>query len=187
MYLACRHIKTDGLRCKSPALRGKDFCYFHSRMHNLGRKSKARSTPLQLPVPEDPASIQIGITKIAEALISGRVKEKTAGLLLYGLQIASLSLDRKTQQFSASEVVSFVSESDDGDELAPELRVCAKDERCEKCPHAKDCPDYHEYVDDPNDRDALLRMLMSFARHLDDRLPAPETNDAEAKREQLTT
>jgi hypothetical protein len=29
----CRHLKTNGLRCQSPALNGELFCYFHGRLH----------------------------------------------------------------------------------------------------------------------------------------------------------
>jgi hypothetical protein len=29
MYMHCRHIKTNGLRCESPALKGSQFCYDH--------------------------------------------------------------------------------------------------------------------------------------------------------------
>ena len=29
----CRHLKTSGSRCQSPALQGETFCYFHLRLH----------------------------------------------------------------------------------------------------------------------------------------------------------
>ena len=29
----CRHLKTNGHRCQSPALNGEPFCYFHVRLH----------------------------------------------------------------------------------------------------------------------------------------------------------
>lgn len=29
----CRHLKTNGIRCQSPALNGETFCYFHLRLH----------------------------------------------------------------------------------------------------------------------------------------------------------
>ena len=29
----CRHLKTNGFRCQSPALNGETFCYFHLRLH----------------------------------------------------------------------------------------------------------------------------------------------------------
>lgn len=30
----CRHIKTNGIRCRSAALSGQDLCYFHVRVHS---------------------------------------------------------------------------------------------------------------------------------------------------------
>jgi hypothetical protein len=33
MIPICRHLKTNGLRCQSPALNGETFCYFHLRLH----------------------------------------------------------------------------------------------------------------------------------------------------------
>lgn len=32
-YKVCEHIKDDGVRCGSPALRGKEFCYYHFRIY----------------------------------------------------------------------------------------------------------------------------------------------------------
>jgi len=36
-YILCQHIKTDGIRCGSPALRTKTYCFYHhdltSRLH----------------------------------------------------------------------------------------------------------------------------------------------------------
>lgn len=29
----CRHIRTNGTRCRSAAISGQDFCYFHVRLH----------------------------------------------------------------------------------------------------------------------------------------------------------
>jgi hypothetical protein len=52
----CRHIKTNGRRCKSPSLGLSAFCYFHSRLHRRHKKlvesapscSKTIPTPLHL-------------------------------------------------------------------------------------------------------------------------------------------
>src|SRR5208283_3998592 len=32
MYMPCRHIKSSGLRCGSPALRGALSCYLHAKL-----------------------------------------------------------------------------------------------------------------------------------------------------------
>ena len=89
MYMACRHIKPNGLRCKSPAMRSHCFCYFHAKLHTRTSNDAARFGPLTLPVLEDPAAIQIAISRIFEAMLNGRIESKLAGQLLYGLQIAS--------------------------------------------------------------------------------------------------
>ena len=31
MHFACRHIKSDGVRCKAPAMRASNFCYDHTK------------------------------------------------------------------------------------------------------------------------------------------------------------
>ena len=41
-YRLCRHIKTNGLQCHSPALDHGQWCYFHHRLH--GRHQKYRPT-----------------------------------------------------------------------------------------------------------------------------------------------
>ncbi len=38
MVLECRHIKLSGGKCGSPALRGKPYCYFHSRMKEHAKR-----------------------------------------------------------------------------------------------------------------------------------------------------
>ena len=89
MYMACRHIKPNGLRCKSPAMRGHSFCYFHAKLHTRTSNDAAKFGPITLPVLEDPAAIQIAISRIFDAMLNGRIEGKLAGRLLYGLQIAS--------------------------------------------------------------------------------------------------
>ena len=36
-YSVCRHIKTNGRRCQSPALTGGALCYFHRNLHRTHR------------------------------------------------------------------------------------------------------------------------------------------------------
>jgi hypothetical protein len=35
MYEECRFIKSNGLKCQSPAMRGCLFCYFHAQLHGF--------------------------------------------------------------------------------------------------------------------------------------------------------
>ena len=100
----CQHIKVNGTQCGSPALRRNKFCYFHKRHQeerlqlNLDRlkqdRARRRSVVIELPVLEDANSIQVSLMQVMRLIITGQIDSKTAGLLLYGLQIASSNLAR---------------------------------------------------------------------------------------------
>ncbi len=97
----CRHIFTDGHRCGSPSLRQEDFCYYH---HNTRRPAPRcpqdatprgrRSSSLTLQNPEDRSAIQHSIGLVLQKLANNELDARRAGLLLYGLQIASLNLPK---------------------------------------------------------------------------------------------
>src|SRR5579864_3689752 len=93
----CRHTKTDGIRCGSPAMRSHSFCYYHNRLRaDMKRHSsaEARELPLQLPPLEDAHSIQLALMEVGHAVLTDRISDKKAGLLLYMLQTASINLKR---------------------------------------------------------------------------------------------
>ncbi|SPE29632.1 hypothetical protein SBA5_700014 [Candidatus Sulfotelmatomonas gaucii] len=146
MYMACRHIKPNGLRCKSPALRGHAFCYFHAKIHNLTSNSAPRLDSIRLPVPEDPAAIQLSIAQIANGLLSGSIDPQLGGRLLYAMQVASQHAKHHYVEFSVESVES-VTQSKEGDDLAPKLRICKSNE-CSGCPRADICDQY-----DPGDEE----------------------------------
>jgi hypothetical protein len=93
----CRHIKTSGGKCGSPALRGQPYCYFHARLPNGGSNPRAtRQEPSFLPLAfqslENRGAIQHAIGEVGAALIDDRIDPRRARLLLYGLQVASGNL-----------------------------------------------------------------------------------------------
>ncbi len=78
----CEHIKVNGLRCGSPSLKGRKFCYFHYEV----------TRPLirtDIPVLEDAGSVQYSLNRIAEYILEKRIDYKQASLLLWLMQIAS--------------------------------------------------------------------------------------------------
>jgi hypothetical protein len=119
MYRKCRHIKPNGLRCESPALKQAHFCYFHSKIHSVGAEPNAKYGPMLLPSPEGSAGIQLAIAKITDALINNRIDPKRAGLLLYAMQIASQHLDFISPGY-IDETIESMTHTADGHELAPE-------------------------------------------------------------------
>jgi hypothetical protein len=93
----CRHIFTDGHRCSSPCLRQQEFCYYHHTTRkpiaNPGRR-RSRSSTFHLPLPEDRSAIQSSIGEVLQRIAANEIDPRRAGLLLYGLQIASLNLPK---------------------------------------------------------------------------------------------
>ena len=154
MYRTCRHIKPNGLRCESPALRESYFCYFHSKLHGLGAEQYEKYGPMRLPTPEGPASIQLSIAKITDALINGRIDPKRAGQLLYAMQIASQNLESHRRSQVDRQVQSMTTTSQ-GEELAPDEYVCDDDDDCNQCPFATrdQCPDW-KYASEIKPEDA---------------------------------
>ena len=132
----CRHIKTNGIRCKSPNLIGDTFCYFHARLFerqgslihnhspiNCGTATYQPEIPpleLDLPILEDAESIQVSITLLVAALARNRIDSKRAAVLLYGLQLAATNVKATTLEPYAANVVRSIVESSFGTDLASE-------------------------------------------------------------------
>ena len=93
----CQHIKINGTQCGSPALRRNRFCYFHKRWRehpivlNSARSRQSKAS-FDLPVLEDANSNQVALMQVMRLLLTGQIEQKTASLLLYGLQTASSNL-----------------------------------------------------------------------------------------------
>ena len=102
----CQHLKVNGTQCGSPALKNERFCFFHQEWRqshpeidsNSESKSRGRggAVPMILPVLEDANSIQVALMQVMRLLISAQIDHRTAGLLLYALQTASVNLARTT-------------------------------------------------------------------------------------------
>jgi hypothetical protein len=94
----CRYIKVSGTQCGSPALRDKNFCFYHQQHRPIVAEcyaeEKYSTGEILLPAFEDAHSIQSVIRKTVQMLLQKRIERKTASLLLYALQIASSNLKR---------------------------------------------------------------------------------------------
>jgi hypothetical protein len=149
MFQLCRHIKTNGKRCQSPALDESAYCYFHARTHMMAKPNYIKFDDLQLPLLEDSASIQVAISKITAAFLSSRIDARRTGLLLYAVQIASQNIDRDSEREN-TDIVHSMTVTDEGDELAPEKEVCEPVD-CVRCKRRDTCDNY-----DPGEEDEEL-------------------------------
>lgn len=141
----CEHIKTNGEFCGSPALRRRNYCYFHltavgrrlriERAHASMRARAAETfdvaiapVELELPLLEDANSIQIALMQVIDAVLHNRIDSKRAGLVLYALQTASSNLGNGAHfaQMRGATVAGRYDHFERDFELgedAPELRV----------------------------------------------------------------
>ena len=95
----CRHIKVNGTQCGSPALRSKNFCFYHQQNRPVTadcyyNPEEYPTGEITLPVFEDAHSIQTVIRQVMQMVLQKRLERKTASLMLYALQIASSNLKR---------------------------------------------------------------------------------------------
>jgi hypothetical protein len=92
----CQHVKVNGTLCGSPALHRRRYCFFHQqwreRRIQINAHARRRARSLDLPVLEDANSIQVTLMQVMRLLVAGQIEHKTAGLLLYALQTASVNL-----------------------------------------------------------------------------------------------
>ena len=75
----CQGIKRNGVRCGSPALRGKALCYFHSR----APKRKPKRVVPQVPDPSDAMAV---LNWTVRGLMNGKLDPKAAAQIIYGIQ-----------------------------------------------------------------------------------------------------
>src|SRR5664279_104815 len=104
----CRHLKEDGTFCQMPALRERNYCFFHlrergRRLRMAQEAARQRSRPLVLPPFEDMTAVNAGLTLVAVALAFRRIDQRTAGLLLYALQQAASNLKFMMTMAASSE------------------------------------------------------------------------------------
>jgi hypothetical protein len=100
----CRHIFTDGHRCGSPSLRGEDLCYYHHKSRHDAQLA-GRNGQFLMPRIDDRPAIQIALYDILSRLAQFDIDPKRAGMLLYGLQIASSNLAKHEKSAVNSEPV----------------------------------------------------------------------------------
>jgi hypothetical protein len=123
----CRHIRTNGLRCKAAALTGGFWCYFHQNLHQshqVFRHNEAARGYLipgqhvELTTLEDRDSVQLALSIVINALATGQLETRRATALLYGLQVASANAVNLDLRPSPSEVVRTFEPTAQGDLLA---------------------------------------------------------------------
>ena len=83
----CNHIKDDGVRCGSPALRGRLLCYHHDLVYRRHRIPKSAGCNL-IPAIKSQRDIRAAVTNVLRAERDGMFSAETLAAMLWGFQIA---------------------------------------------------------------------------------------------------
>jgi hypothetical protein len=92
-YPLCRHTKTNGLQCKSPALTTSAFCHHHQKARRTRMSTVSSgpglSTNVLYPL-HNARSIQQALGMVLSGLAANTIHPKVAGRMLFALQTASV-------------------------------------------------------------------------------------------------
>ena len=89
MLRECIHIMPSGEHCQSPALRSGLYCYFHAQPRYRRPKRRKRPTRFVIPPLTDRKNLDEVLNQVLNAFAAGRLDERRAGLLIYGLRLAA--------------------------------------------------------------------------------------------------
>ena len=96
--LRCQHVKPNGIRCGSPALRDEIYCYFHRIWRSQPDRQPFRPDPngmiWNLPILEDADGIQMALQMVLDSVLASKMDLRRANTLLYGLQTAAANVKR---------------------------------------------------------------------------------------------
>ena len=101
----CEHIHLTGMRCGSPALRGKAHCYYHTEVCR-----ERPVTAANIPALDHALNIQQTTRDLMTQIIAGQLDTKRCGLLLYALQIASSNMRWVQSEFNRASANDMVRE-----------------------------------------------------------------------------
>ena len=94
----CHHIKSNGVRCGSPALRDEIYCYFHRIWRSQPDRQPYRPDPngalYNLPLLEDADGVQMALQQVLDSVLANKMDLRRANTLLYGLQTAAANVKR---------------------------------------------------------------------------------------------
>ena len=122
----CRHVRTNGRRCRAASLNESPWCFFHKNQnirHQGFRHTESTrgylipGQHLELAPIEDRDSVQLALSLVINALAVGQLEIKRATALLYGLQLASMNVNRLIPPH-ATDVVRETETSEEGLALA---------------------------------------------------------------------
>jgi len=88
----CEHIKFNGEKCGSPAIRGQRCCYFHT---------EAYADAIALPLIEDQSSLQLAFRRLTQQLLCNQIDPMRARVVLQVLEATALLVAKEASSLPA--------------------------------------------------------------------------------------
>jgi hypothetical protein len=82
----CRHIMPTGRTCKSPAMRGMAYCYYHGPQKSPRRTTRVTESKFDIPTVVEPCDIPPIAEQVLRALASNQISKGRAAVMFQGLQ-----------------------------------------------------------------------------------------------------
>ena len=126
----CEYTKPNGQFCGGPALRGRDYCFWH--LNCVARRARAEKqqatcapTPLELPPFEDANSIQLSIMMVVDAILRDRIGPRKGTQVLYALQLASNNLKQGVNFQPVAQAAANDAQPSSDEQPAEEVVLCS--------------------------------------------------------------
>ena len=99
-FHCCQHIKSQGERCKLPVIGRSQFCYWHSRLHDVHFTYQPGDQCYQVPTLESGNDVQMALMQVLTALMNRTIDIAMARTAFYGLQLAMANLKNMKETFA---------------------------------------------------------------------------------------
>jgi hypothetical protein len=99
--LICQHVKRDGVRCGSPAMRSKRYCFFHQRDHERDAKRAAedcRQRWFESVDLNDAKAVQRALRELLQRVLEGRISGMKAAEIIGKLRMPALVVPVDTKR-----------------------------------------------------------------------------------------
>ena len=139
MYRLCRHIKPNGIKCKSPACGSSAYCFYHGALSRARNPSVSDyKLPVTLSSLENNSGIQIALQQVLDAFGCARIDASKARVFLRGLEIAT-RLAPKPVSEDTPEPVREITCDHEGNPLGLEQNACEYPQDCPECKQQNSC------------------------------------------------
>ncbi|HLY98028.1 MAG TPA: hypothetical protein VKT33_03080 [Candidatus Angelobacter sp.] len=92
-YRRCQRFRRNGVQCKAPAVKGEELCYQHAMQAETAARREAAVKSLGISSRiASPRGLQAAISRIAQALVDGRLDVKAGAMMLEKIRAAAAGL-----------------------------------------------------------------------------------------------